>query len=72
MLDKAPNQPFKFSTNNWLEKNYDSYGMYNTNSQIEFKTTITNKQKILDLIGQLEKNDTYLKKRDRKLQMIQG
>ena len=46
--------------------------MYNTNSQIEFKTTITNKQKILDLIGQLEKNDTYLKKRDRKLQMIQG
>ena len=30
-------QPSKFRTKNWVERNYYSYRMYNTNSQIKFK-----------------------------------
>ena len=40
LLDNAPNQPTKFRTKNWVEINDDSRGMYNTNSQIKFKTSI--------------------------------
>ena len=39
LLDNTPNQPTKFRTKNWIEINGDSRGMYNTNSQIEFKTS---------------------------------
>ena len=38
LLDNTPNQPSKFRTKNWVEINDDSRGMYNTNSQIKFKT----------------------------------
>ena len=40
LVDNAPNQPFKFRTKNWIEINDESRGTYNTNAQIEFKTTI--------------------------------
>ena len=40
MLDKTPNQPSKFRTQNWVEINYDAGGTYNTNSQIKFKNSM--------------------------------
>ena len=40
MLDNTPNQPTKFMTKNWAEINDDVRGMYNTNSQIKFKTSM--------------------------------
>ena len=40
MLDSKPNQPSKLRTKNWVEINDDSRETYNTNSQIEFKTTM--------------------------------
>ena len=36
--DNTPNKPNKFRTKNWVEINDDSLGIYNTNSQIKFKT----------------------------------
>ena len=40
MIDNALNQPSKFRTKNWVEKNDESRGAYNVNSQIKFKTTM--------------------------------
>ena len=40
LLDSTPNQPTKFKTKNWVEINNDARGMYNTNSQIKFKTSM--------------------------------
>ena len=40
LLDKTPNQPTKYRTKDWVEINYDSHGTYNTDSQIQFKTSI--------------------------------
>ena len=40
LLDNTPNQPSKFRTKNWFEINDDARGMYNTNSQIKFKTSM--------------------------------
>ena len=40
LLDNKLNQPSKFRTKNWVEINDDSRGTYNTNSQIEFKTSM--------------------------------
>ena len=40
MLDNTPNQPTKFRTKNWIEINDDARGIYNTNSQIKFKTSM--------------------------------
>ena len=40
MLENTPNQPTKFRTKNWVDINYDLHGMYNTNSQIKFKTSM--------------------------------
>ena len=40
LLDITPNQPTKFRTKNLLEINDDSREMYNTNSQIKFKTSM--------------------------------
>ena len=40
MLDKAPNQPSKFRTKNWVEINDESRGTYNVNRKINFKTTM--------------------------------
>ena len=40
LLDNTSNQLFKFRTKNWIEINYQSRGMYNTNSDIRFKTTM--------------------------------
>ena len=39
MLEKIPNQLTKFRTNNWVEINDDTRGMYDTNNQIKFKTS---------------------------------
>ena len=39
-LENTPTQPTKFRTKNWVEINDKSRGMYNTNSQIRFKTSI--------------------------------
>ena len=39
MLEKIPNQLTKFRTNNWVEVNDDTRGMYDTNNQIKFKTS---------------------------------
>ena len=38
MLDNTPNQLSKFITKNWIEINDQSRGVYNTNSDIRFKT----------------------------------
>ena len=40
LLDNTPNQPTRFRTKNWVEINDDSWGTYNTNSQIKFKASI--------------------------------
>ena len=40
LLHNAQDQPFKLKTRNWVETNDDSRRMYNTNSQIEFKTML--------------------------------
>ena len=40
LLKKPNNQPTKFRTKNWVEVNDESCGMYNTNSQIRFKTSM--------------------------------
>ena len=42
MLDNTPNKLSKFKTKNWVEINDDTRGMYNTNSQIKFKTSMLN------------------------------
>ena len=40
LLDNTPNQPTKFRTKNWAEISDESHGVYNTDSQIKFKTSI--------------------------------
>ena len=37
LLDNTPNQPSKFMTKNWVERNDE---VYTTNKQIKFKTTM--------------------------------
>ena len=38
MFNNTPNQLSKFRTRNWVEVNDDVRGMYNSNSEIKFKT----------------------------------
>ena len=40
MLDNTPNQPFKFTTKDWVEKNDELHETHNTNIQIKFKTSV--------------------------------
>ena len=40
LLDNTPNQLSKFRNNSWIEINDQSRGVYNTNSDIRFKTTM--------------------------------
>ena len=40
LLHNTPNEPPKFRTQNWVEVNDGSYGVYNTGSQIKFKTSV--------------------------------
>ena len=40
MLDNIPNQPTKFRTKNWIERNDDAPETYDSNSQIKFKTSM--------------------------------
>ena len=40
LLDNTSNQTSKYRTKNWVEINYQSRGVYNTNSGIRFKTTM--------------------------------
>ena len=40
LLDTTSNQLPKFRTKNWIEINDQSRGVYNTNSDIRFKTTM--------------------------------
>ena len=40
LLDNTLNQPTRFRTKNWVEINDDSWGTYNTNSQIKFKASM--------------------------------
>ena len=40
LIDDASDQPSKFRTKNWVEINDQSRGIYNTNRQIKFKTTM--------------------------------
>ena len=40
LLGNTPNQTSKFGSKNWVETNDDSRRMYNTNSQIKFKTSM--------------------------------
>ena len=42
LLDNASNQPSKFRKNNWIEINDQSRGIYTTNSDIRFRTTMLN------------------------------
>ena len=38
VLHNTPSQPSRFKAENWFEINDDPRGVYNTNSQIKFKT----------------------------------
>ena len=40
LLDNTPNQPTKLKIKTWVQINDDSRGTYNTNSQVEFKTSM--------------------------------
>ena len=40
LIDNTSNQMSKFRTKNWTEINDQSRGVYNTNSDIRFKTTM--------------------------------
>ena len=40
LLDNTPNQPTKSRSKNWVKINDDARGMYNTNNQIKFKTSM--------------------------------
>ena len=40
LLNDTTNQPTKFTTKNLFEINDDAHGIYNTNSQIKFKTSM--------------------------------
>ena len=40
LIDDTSNQPSKFRTKNWVEKNDESRETYNVNSQIKFKSTM--------------------------------
>ena len=40
LLDNTSNQLSKFRTKNWIEINNQSRGVYDTNSDIRFKTTM--------------------------------
>ena len=40
LLDNTSNQPTKFRTKKWIEINDEERGIYNTNSQIKFKTSV--------------------------------
>ena len=40
LIDNISNQPSKFRTKNWIEKNDKSRGAYNVNILIKFKTTM--------------------------------
>ena len=40
LLENSSNQPCKFRTKCWIEINDQSRGVYNTNSDIRFKTTM--------------------------------
>ena len=40
LLDNSQNQRTKFRTKKLVERNDDSRGMYNTNSDIKFKTWV--------------------------------
>ena len=42
LLDNTPNQPSKFRTKIWVERNDESRGTYNTNTHIKFKTLMLN------------------------------
>ena len=39
MLDNTRNKPSKFKTKNWVEINDESWGTYNKDNQIKFKTS---------------------------------
>ena len=40
LLDSASNKPSKFRTRNWVQINDDIRGVYSSNKQIRFKTTM--------------------------------
>ena len=40
LLHSKPNQQFKFRTKKWVEINDNSRGLYNTNSQIKFESSM--------------------------------
>ena len=37
LLNNAPNQASKFNTKNWVEKNYESHGVYKLLIKLNFK-----------------------------------
>ena len=40
LIENTPDQATKFRTKNWLEINYDSRETYDTDNQIEIKTSM--------------------------------
>ena len=42
LLDNTPNQPCKFKIKNWVEINDESWGTYNKDNQVRFKTSMLN------------------------------
>ena len=61
LLDSATNPLSKFRTKNWVEINDDARGMYNTNSQIKFKTKML-KSSLCDTYTLLKETTTTVNK----------
>ena len=58
LLDNTPNQLFKFKTKIWIEINDQSREVYNTNSDIRFKTAMLKSSYVIIVIH------TYLLKEE--------
>ena len=54
LLDNTPNQQTKLRIKNRVEINNGAHGMYNTNSQIQFKTSV------LNVICLCDNSDAYI------------
>ena len=61
LLDSATNPLSNFRTKNWVEINDDARGMYNTNSQIKFKTKML-KSSLCDTYTLLKETTTTVNK----------
>ena len=58
LLDNASNQPSKFRTKNWVKINDESRGIYSTNRQTNFKTSMLRSSLYILVKGNISVNNT--------------